>query len=57
MQHQLRFIIDENFVLILHKGSASLSHFLRHSGAEHHNLLILWCFLKDVLDLLSHVYK
>lgn len=56
MQDELRFIIDENLVLVLHKGPAGPADLHGHSGAKHHDLFVLGSLFEDLLDLLSHVF-
>ena len=38
IQSELGFIIDENFVGLVHVLLASGAHVLGHGGGEHHNL-------------------
>jgi hypothetical protein len=55
VQSKLRFIIDENFMGLVHVLLASSAHLLSHSGGEHHDLLLTRSSHEDVLDVTSHV--
>jgi len=56
VKHKFCLVVYENFVLILHESSTGLPDFLRHCSAEHHDLFVLWRFLENILNFLSHVF-
>ncbi len=50
----IRNVIDENIYLALQEFFAIIFDFLWHSGAEHHNLLMMGSFDEYILDIGSH---
>jgi len=53
VQNKFTFI-DEDVDLILQEFFAIVFHLFRHSGAEHHDLFLVWSFNKDFLNVGSH---
>lgn len=55
VENKLSFI-DENIDFILEEFFAIFLEFLRHGSTEHHNLLVVGCFDKNLLNVSSHVW-
>lgn len=53
VQNQLA-LIDENINFVLHEFLAVFFHLFRHGSTEKHDLLVVWGFNKDILDISPH---
>jgi len=48
-------LVNKDLALLLQEFLAVFLHFLRHSGTEHHHLLVVRGLHEDVLDVCSHL--
>jgi len=48
-------LINKDLTLLLQKLFAIFFDLLWHSSTEHHNLFMMWCFDKDVLNVGTHL--
>jgi hypothetical protein len=57
VEGKLALVVDEDFEGIAHELAANILHVLRHSGREHHHLLLGRSSLENRLHVSSHIYK
>jgi hypothetical protein len=55
VKSEFRLAIDDDLEWISHELLADRLRGLRERGAEHHDLLLHWSCLEDVLNITSHI--
>jgi len=52
---EFALVLNQNLSWISHELTAGVLHLSREGGSEHHDLLVMWSSLEDLLDIASHV--